>query len=214
MREIDLIIFDFDGTLVDSREDIANAVNFTLRELGLKERGFQEIMSHVGKGLEYLMEKILGEDSISLVAQALAIFKDYYREHFKDNSLLYPGVKEMLEYFKDKNKVVVSNKQRDFVVLTLKGLGADGYFKEIIGGDNGKCVKPNPCPLNDTMQRFGIEKQKTIMVGDMDIDVLAGKEAGTATCAVTYGIGTREQIEKARPDYIIDDIKKLEEIIR
>lgn len=213
MREIDLLIFDLDGTLVDSRTDIANAVNHTLRTLGLPEKSFPEIMSYIGKGLDYMLEKSLGEGDHHRLSQARDIFKGYYRDHFKDNTVLYPGVAQMLDFFEDKTKVVVSNKESNFARLTLRALGVEDHFADILGGDYGKCIKPDPCPLNETVQRFGVEKQKTMMVGDMDIDVLAGKQAQVATCAVTYGIGSREQIEAARPDYIIEDISKLKEII-
>ena len=214
MRLVDLIIFDLDGTLVDSRKDIANAVNFTLRELGLEEKNIQEISSYIGTGVSDLIKKSLDENRDDLFKKALSVFEKYYREHPLDTTRLYPGVKDVLEYFKNKRKVIVTNRKYEFAVLILKTLNVYGYFEEILGGDNLGCLKPSSCNLENVMHKLHMDKEKTLIVGDMDIDILAGKRAGIITCAVTYGIGKKEDILKAKPDYIIDDILGLEEIIK
>jgi len=212
MKYVDLIIFDLDGTLVDSREDIANAVNHTLRKVGLKEKSLSEITSYIGTGMRDLIRKSLGEEC-GLFDKSLSIFEDYYRRHCAECSVLYQGVKEILEHFKDKRKAIVTNRNYKFALLILKALGIYDYFQDIIGGDDIGCMKPSYCPLDSLMQRFNIDREKTIIVGDMHIDILAGKRAGIITCAVTYGIGRKEDIVKAKPDYIIDNILKLKEII-
>ena len=96
----------------------------------------------------------------------------------------------------------------------MKNLGIYDYFEEILGGDDTGCIKPSPCPMDKIIDKFNIDKSKAIVVGDMAIDILAGKNTGVMTCAVTYGIGKKEDILKARPDYIIDDIRKLKGIIK
>lgn len=212
-KPIGLIIFDLDGTLVDSREDIAGAVNFTLKQFGLKEKSLSEITSYIGSGLEELIRKSLGEKKDSLLNEAVSRFEQYYTLHSVDKSRLYPGVKEVLEHFKDKRKSVVTNKKYRFARLALETLGVYGYFEDVLGGDNSGCMKPSSCSLDQTIEKLKVPKEKTIIVGDMDVDILAGKRAGIATCAVTYGIGKKEDILKARPDYIIDNISELKKII-
>jgi len=211
-KNIELIMFDLDGTLIDSMKDIANAGNFTLENFGLAKKSIQEIISYVGEGREYLVKKLLGDNQIFL-NEAISVFGEYYRKHFSDNSVLYPNVKEILEYFKDKKKAVVSNKNRAEVISNLKSLGIYDYFENIIGGDEVEYRKPFPFHLCKTMQKLHINKEKSIMVGDMDIDILAGKNAGILTCAVTYGVSKKEDIIRAEPDFIIDDIGKLRDII-
>lgn len=213
MKYIELIIFDFDGTLADSRDDIVNAVNFTLKDLSLKEKSREEISSYIGRGVGDLIRRALGEGEALLLDKATSVFKEYYTEHNTDNTTLYRNVKEILEHFKDKKKVIVTNRNHEFALTALKNLSIYNYFEDVIGGDDVECAKPSPCPLDKTMQRFNTDRDKTIIVGDMDIDILAGKGAGTVTCAVTYGIGREEDIIKAKPDFIIDDIAKLKDII-
>jgi len=213
MKNIELIIFDLDGTLVDSKKDIANAVNFTLKKLGLPEKSIEKISSYIGGGVEELIRKSLGNERTGILKKALSTFIAYYREHSTDQSRLYPNVSEVLEYFSNKRKALVTNRKVDLAADTLKTLGIRGYFENIIGGDDIGCMKPSSCPLDRTISKLNMDKNKTIIVGDMGIDVVAGKSAGIATCAVTYGIGKKEDIIKAGPDYIIDDIIKLKDII-
>lgn len=213
MRYVELIIFDLDGTLVNSRQDIVNAVNFTLKGFGLEQKSALEISSYIGKGVEELIRKSLDGRQDVLLDRALSMFEQYYKRHSTDSTCLFPNVKEVLEYFRNKRKVIVTNKKYEFALSTLKALGIHSYFENIIGGDDIGCMKPSSCPLDRTMHKLNMDKEKSIMVGDMDIDVLAGKSAGIITCAVTYGIGKKEDIIKAKPDYIIDNLIKLKDII-
>ena len=104
MINVDLMIFDVDGTLIDSRKDIVAAVNFTLKSLGLAEKGFDEIISYIGLGVGYLLKKSVGEENEDLVDKAVTVFKDYYRKHSVDSTRPYPGTIDTLEYFKDNEK--------------------------------------------------------------------------------------------------------------
>ena len=211
-KNIELIMFDLDGTLVDSLKDIANAGNFTLENFGLMRKSVQEITSYVGEGREHLIEKLLG-DNQNFLKEAISVFGEYYKKHASDNSILYPNVKEILEYFKDKKKAVVSNKNYEEVVSNLKFLAIYDYFENVTGGNEVEYRKPSPFHLYKTMQILHVNKEKSIMVGDMDIDILAGKNAGILTCAVTYGVSKKEDIIRAEPNFIIDDIGKLRDII-
>jgi len=213
MEYIDLIIFDLDGTLIDSRRDIANAVNHTLKEVGLEEKSVSEISSYIGTGVEDLIRRSLGKKQDSLFKKALSVFIEYYREHCLDNTYLYSGVKDVLEYFKNKRKVIVTNRRYETAILALRKLGVYNYFEDVLGGDDLGYLKPSSCLLDEVIHRLNIEKERTIIVGDMDVDILAGKRAGITTCAVTYGIGKKGDILKTKPDYIIDNILKLKGII-
>lgn len=212
MRQVELIIFDLDGTLVDSKEAIAKGINFALKKVGLKEKSMGEICSYIGIGVDDLINKSVGKKHLKLFEETKTIFENY-RRNSPDGSRLYPGVKETLEYFKNKTKVILTNGKHEFALLTLNRLGICDYFADIIGGDDLECKKPSPCPLDRITSKFNADKRKTLIVGDMDIDILTGKNAGILTCAVAYGIGKREDIIKANPDYIIDSLLQLEAII-
>jgi len=213
MKEVDLIVFDLDGTLVDSCESISDAVNDMLMKLRLQKKPKEEIRGYIGTGVTDLIKKSLGEGHIDLLDKGLSIFAEYYNNHPTENSRLYPGAKEVLDYFKNKIKLIITNRNLDSARLILKKFGIYNYFEEIMGGDDPSCAKPNACPLNNVMSKLDINKDRAIMVGDMDIDVLAGKAAGITTCAVTYGIGKKEDIIKINPDYLIDNISRLKAII-
>ena len=214
MIDIDLLIFDVDGTLIDSRKDIAKAVNHTLKRLGLKDKSFDEVVSYIVTGMRDLMRRSLGEGNLHLLEKGLDIFKDFYRVHSADETRPYPNVIETLEYFKDKTKAVVSNRDRQFAELTLRLLGLDKYFKRIVGGDDERCIKPMACPLDNILKDFGTDKKKAVIIGDMDLDIISGKNAGVVTCGVTYGIGRPEDILKAEPDFVIDDMSELRGIVK
>lgn len=210
---IDLIIFDLDGTLVDSKDDIVNAVNYTLRRHGLKEKKPAEIVSYIGTGSRELLRKSMDNAVGASLDDVLSTFTGYSIKHCADRSVLYPHVKETLEYFCDKKKTVVTNRIRDSAERLLGALGVRGYFDLIAGGDNINCLKPSPCPLDLMINKLDADKRRVIIVGDMEIDISAGRNADILTCAVTYGLGNKEDILKARPDFVIDDMIELKEII-
>jgi HAD superfamily hydrolase (TIGR01549 family) len=214
MKNIDAIFFDLDGTLVDSREDIVTAVNYTLKEAGVPEKSYEEIISYVGTGVKDLIIKSLGSEYGMLVDRCVEIFTEYFGEHYADKSKLYPNVKEVLEFYKKKKMIVVTNRRTEMTEGTLKKFGIEQYFKKIIGGDDDNCLKPSSCPIEKALSDVANSDEEYLMVGDMDLDVKAGKEAGIYTCAVTYGIGDKADLEKADPDYLIDDMIKLKDLIK
>jgi phosphoglycolate phosphatase len=215
MGEIELIIFDLDGTLIDSRQDIINAANFMLKSLNLEEKPAEEIISYVGRGVDALIADSLGKNADSIKGKALEIFRSYYKQHPADNAYIYPGVCETLDYFRVKEKAVVTNRNHRSAEALLKKMGMANYFKNIIGDDNKICLKPSRCQIDKLLKKLSVEnREKVLMVGDMDIDVFAGKAAGVHTCAVNYGLGKKIDIERAMPDYIIDDMRELKDIIK
>ncbi|MBD3379804.1 MAG: HAD-IA family hydrolase [Candidatus Omnitrophica bacterium] len=209
-ERVDTILFDLDGTLVDSRKDIVAAVNHTLREMGREEKPFELVVSYIGTGSTDLVRKALEDDSDEAVSEGLSIFTRYFGEHFADNTRLFPNVRETLSHFGDKRMMLVTNRRTELTRSTLDKFGLSGFFSEIRGGDDDACLKPTGCPITKVLSGAG---EKAIMVGDMDLDILSGKEAGTLTCGVTYGLGSRKDLRKAGADFVIDDILELKDII-
>jgi phosphoglycolate phosphatase-like HAD superfamily hydrolase len=210
MKKIELIIFDIDGTLVDARRDITDSVNFMLKDLGRGKKSLEQVSSYIGGGVRDLVEKSLGTKEKNAVEKGIEIFSGYYREHFADNSKLYPNVKETLEHFKAKKMAVMTNRKKEFAQKILERMGIDEYFAWIQGADREDCMKPSSCPVDSLKSKFDAPKDRTVLVGDMDIDVNTGKRSGILTCAVTYGIGDKDSLLKARPDFLIDDFGELE----
>ena len=212
-EKIKLIIFDLDGTLVDTKKDISNAINYALRNIGLKEKDVETITSYVGEGLKNTMFKALDMKHEDLLDRSVELFKGYYLKHLVDNALVYPGVLEFLKLSYGIKKAVISNKDTDLCIETLKKLQLGKYFDIILGGDDPKCRKPDPCPLLKVMRTFNIEASSSLIIGDMDCDIIAGKAAKIRTCAVTYGFGKMQDIVKLSPDHIVNNFMDLAEKI-
>ena len=214
MLDIDTIFFDVDGTLVDAKRDISAAMNAALREMSLPERPHEEIISYVGSGVGYLVGRSIGSDDPALVERGVRLYSEHYIRHPADHAFLYPHVTETLDYFSGKTKYILTNRYRSFTVPLLESLGLAHYFAGVISGDDETCVKPSArifeCPVTKPI----FDRDQSIVVGDMDVDIQVGKNAGMKTCWVTYGLGKREDVEKLRPDYTISDIAELRQIIK
>jgi phosphoglycolate phosphatase len=214
MVDIETIIFDVDGTLVDSRKDIVKAVHHALRAVGLEEKSSDQIITTLGMDIEDFILKCIGRRHRNLLHDAVDSFTEYFLKHAADESKLYPHVKEVLRYFQYKRKFVVTNRKKNITKATLKKLGVMNYFEDIFGADDETCMKPSVCPIDRLSARHGFVKEKTMIVGDMDIDIMTGKNFGIKTCWVSYGLGKKEDVEGLRPDFTVDDIRELERIIR
>jgi len=141
----------------------------------------------------------------------MGLFLEHYENHLLETTVLYPHVHETLDYFEKKTKVVVSNKLHRFTVSVLKGLGIGTCFDAILGGDSVAQKKPDPEALNRVLCAFGVSPVMALMVGDGSTDIEAGKRAGVYTCGVTYGLGKKEELIEARPDLLVDDLRRLTE---
>ncbi|MFQ5840298.1 MAG: HAD family hydrolase [Candidatus Methylomirabilales bacterium] len=208
-RSVDLILFDLDGTLVDSLADLTAAVNHTLREYGRFPLDPCLVREYVGDGVRKLMERSLaGEDPASL-DRAVAQFRTYYGSHLLDHTRLYPGVAEVLQHFTEKVKAVVTNKPQEFSLKILEGLGIAQHFAMVVGGDSGQEQKPHPQPAQHILTGLGVGAARTAMVGDSPVDIEMAKRAGLFACAVTYGLRSREELQAAGPDLLLDDLREL-----
>ncbi len=208
-KQIDLVMFDLDGTLADTGQDLANAVNHTRSLLRLPPLEDRLVYSHVGRGVEHLLRSSLPRGHCDRFQEVMALFLAYYEHHLLDTTVLYPHVRETLDYFGKKRRVVVSNKPYRFTVSVLKGLGIESRFDAILGGDSVAQKKPDPQPLQHVLAAFGVRPVKALMVGDGDTDIEAGKKAGVCTCGVTYGLGKRDDLIEAGPDIIVDTLEEL-----
>jgi phosphoglycolate phosphatase len=203
------LVFDLDGTLVDSKQDLALSVNAMLAEMGLAPLGLDLITSYVGHGVTMLMRRALGTYATDEnVEKGLAFFLNYYRDHMLDNTAPYPGVSEALEKLAGHKMAVLTNKPVNFSREMLTRLGFAPYFAYIYGGNSFPQKKPDPTGLHKLMQDLKISASETLMVGDSDTDILTGRNAGVWTCGVTYGFGA-PTLQKVSPDLVIDDMREL-----
>lgn len=214
MASFDTILFDVDGTLIDATSDIANSVNYALRILKRPELPKETIVSYIGTGVKDLIRKSIGTDDDALIEKGTKLYVDYYIAHAVNETVLYPHVIDILEYLKGKRKFIFTNRYASFADVSLRAMGIRHYFEAIIGGDDESCIKPLACSVDRVVERFGIDKNKSLIVGDMDVDVMAGNNSGVRVCWVTYGLGKIEDVAPLKPEYIIDDLIELKEIIK
>ena len=210
---MELLVFDLDGTLVDSELDLANSVNATLEKIGRKPLSVELIASYIGQGVIVLISRSLGgEASQELVEQATEIFLEHYRRHMLDNTATYPGVREALAELEGRKMAVLTNKPVRFSRDMLKGLGLAERFLQIYGGNSFETKKPDPFGLNRLMEETGAAASGTLMIGDSVSDVLAGRNAGAWTCGVNYGFGA-PTLDEAPPDIRINDLRELPKLL-
>lgn len=203
------MIFDLDGTLVDSKTDLASSVNAMRQRMGFAPLAHDLIASYVGHGVTILVRRVLGEQATEEeVERGMAIFLDYYGLHMLDNTTIYPGVREALEELGDRRLAVLTNKPLHFSREMLQRLGIAGSFSFIYGGNSFSQKKPDPVGVRTLMSDTGIPASQTLMVGDSDTDVLTGRNAGVWTCGVTYGFGAHT-LENTPPDIVLDDLRDL-----
>jgi phosphoglycolate phosphatase len=208
-KHVRLLVFDLDGTLVDSKQDLALSVNAMRTEMGLAPLALDLIASYVGHGVNLLVRRSLGSRATSEnVEKGLAFFLAYYRDHMLDNTAPYPGVAEALEKLSGHKMAVLTNKPVIFSREMLTRLGFAPYFAYIYGGNSFPQKKPDPIGLHRLMEDLQISARETLMVGDSDTDVLTGRNAGVLTCGVTYGFGAHT-LEQVSPDLVIDDLREL-----
>jgi phosphoglycolate phosphatase len=207
MKPVELLIFDLDGTLVSSAHDIAAAVNYTLTALKKPPLRMNDVMNLVGDGVEKLVAGSIGDAYPERFREALEIFSAYYAEHLLDATDLYPGVEDILEHFRLKNKVIITNKRINFTQKITDGLGISPYFDEIIGADSLPYKKPDARLLLPLLDRFGVGCEQTVVIGDGINDILLAKNAGAISCALLGGLTAEAILRKLEPDFVCNDIR-------
>lgn len=208
---VDLLIFDLDGTLIESKWDIATCVNLTLGELGLPLRTQEEIFGFVGDGIKRLLRLAVGESNQSRYEDALRVFRGHYLEHCLDRTRYYPGIEAVLAHFARKHKAVATNKSIEYTRVILNGLGIHHYV-HVVGGDEGFGLKPEPGMLLAIMEKLGVPKERAVLIGDSTNDIKGGHNAGMKVCAVGYGMGNREKMAACEPEWFIETPEELTEV--
>lgn len=209
LSRIRLLIFDLDGTLVDSETDLTLSVNAVREQMGFGPLPRATVSSYVGQGVTTLMQRAMGDAATpESLEKAVNLFLDYYRLHMLDNTVPYPGVRESLEELKGRNLAVLTNKPVRFSRDLLAGLEMAHYFSAIYGGNSFAQKKPDPVGVVKLMSDTGFSKEQTMIVGDSDTDVLTGRNAGVWVCGVTYGLGSHT-LETTPPDVIVGDLRDL-----
>jgi len=205
----ELLIFDLDGTLIDSKEDIAAALNQTLSERGRPTLAREEIYAHVGNGVYNLIEGAVEAAGGDQVAAALAHFMAVYDARLLERTHLYAGAREVVDHFAGVPLALITNKSMRFTRPILDGLGVAHWFDPILARDTLPECKPHPGPLLHCIEAHGVDPTRTWMVGDGATDIDAGHAAGVRTIGCLYGFRTEEEVVSARPDALIRDLRDL-----
>lgn len=208
-----VLIFDLDGTLVDSKQDLTASVNYIRQRFDLPLLTEEEIARFIGDGALMLIRRALAANATEENVQAgLQMFLSYYRAHMLDNTVLYPGVRETLEKLNGCKLAVLTNKPARFSCAMLDGLGIYHHFSAIYGGNSFDRKKPDPVGIYQILSDTKGQREKTWMIGDSAVDVMTGRNAGVTTCGVTYGYAT-DTFKTAPPDVLIDDFSQLESLV-
>jgi phosphoglycolate phosphatase len=211
--DCDLLIFDLDGTLIDTVADLAQAVNYCLRSLGFKERSFENIRSFIGDGVRNLLQRAFASEDVELIETALENFRVYYRDHLCDYSQIYSGIDDVLDYYEKKKLAILTNKTQEFADELLKKTGLFHRFQIVIGGGSGYAYKPDPESIMAILNRLKVAPTRAMIIGDSPNDVKAGKSAGIRTCAASYGYNPQESLYEQKPDIIIDHPRELKQYV-
>lgn len=218
------LFFDLDGTLIDSKLDLALSVNAALGHMGRARLPHEMIFGFVGQGAPTLIQRALGaspdggphaEPTDAEIEQGLRFFLQHYREHMLDNTVFYPGVREGLERLSAQGHAmaVLTNKPERISKMILKGLGVDALFRYVYGGNSFERKKPDPMGVNILLRDFALAPQQAMMVGDSEIDVLTARNSGIWCCGVTYGLGSH-LLREYPPDLVLDTLEALPRHLR
>ena len=216
--DIQLLIFDLDGTLVDSRLDLTHSVNAMLRKFGRVELPMEVVESYVGDGAPMLVRRAMGDpDDGNLMREALEYFILYYREHKLDNTRVYEGVQKSLETLRNsgngRKMAVLSNKPVNPSRDICKALGLAPFFVQVYGGNSFPTKKPDPQGALALCSEAGVHPREAVIIGDSDIDVLTGQNSGMWTVGVNYGF-MPERLKMTPPDVLVDRPSELPEIFK
>jgi phosphoglycolate phosphatase len=213
---IKLVIFDLDGTLIDSRLDLVHSVNAALRHIGRPELPDDVIASYVGDGAPILIQRALGGEAAdeALIRKGLEFFLSYYREHKLDHTTVYPGIPEALAAIQSsangapRTMAVLSNKPVNPSRAILDALGLRRFFSQVYGGNSFATKKPDPEGARKLLEESGVGPEQAAIVGDSHVDVRTGRNAGLWTIGVSYGFATHT-LENEPPDVLVEDPREV-----
>jgi phosphoglycolate phosphatase len=224
-HRIRLLVFDLDGTLIDSRLDLIHSVNAMLRHMGRPELDGDVIASYVGDGAPALVRRALDNtDDEAELRAALEYFLGYYRVHKLDHTTVYEGIPELLAGLANlPNRVNWNGVQRQMGVLSnkpvnpsrdiVRALGLAHFFVSVYGGNSFTTKKPDPLGVRTILEETNVAADEALIIGDSSVDVLTGQNAGLWTCGVTYGFAPHT-LEEVPPDVLVDSPRELEELLQ
>ncbi|MCU1284377.1 MAG: putative phosphoglycolate phosphatase [Acidobacteriales bacterium] len=213
--KLKLLIFDLDGTLVDSRKDLANSINAMLQNYHRPQLADDTIATYIGDGAPTLVRRSLGfiddhalnHKEEEFIEDALVFFLEYYREHKLDFTYVYDGVIDALQQIAAANNgmtmSVLSNKPVNPSRAIVNALGLKDFFRSVYGGNSFETKKPDPLGVNTLLREAGVSAEEAVIIGDSDIDMLTGRNAGIWSCGVTYGLSP-ETLARTPGDVMVD----------
>ncbi len=210
MARFQHLIFDLDGTLVDTRADLAAAANVMLERFGLPPQSVEQVSAHIGQGTHALVKRVLGPEHAHLSQDGFTLFMRYYTRHLTDQSLVYPGIPRVLAAVQARGAVlsVLTNKPQAASRGILSGLGLLPFFAVLVGGDTLPSTKPDPSGVWHLQRLSQVSLAQTVLVGDSSIDMQTGRAAGISTCGVGWGLGA-EGLAEHVPEFVVDSAEDL-----
>jgi phosphoglycolate phosphatase len=212
------MLFDLDGTLIDSKTDLAHSINLMLADLDRPPLDEAIVGGFVGDGVRVLVRRCLTASEPdhqppeeALHERGIALMHSHYADEMFRTTHLYPKVAETLAAFDNKRKAIVTSKEVRFTKIILDHFDIARYFDAIVGGDTTPARKPDPRPVLEAIRLLGGSAAEAIMIGDSENDINAGRRAGTRTCGVTFGFRTTEQLRTSEPDVMIDRFDHLKD---
>lgn len=204
------LIFDLDGTLVDTQADLAAAANYMLAQFGLPTQSVEHLASYIGQGARVFVERVLGPEHASLTSSGFVLFMEFYGEHLIDQSVVYPGIHKVLTRAQNHGMVlsVLTNKPETLSRAILSELGLLPFFGRVVGGDTLPVKKPAPQGVFHLQRMTDVALSETLLIGDSAIDMQAGQAAGIATCGVRWGFDA-DGVTKYDPEFVADTADEL-----
>ncbi|WP_069997401.1 HAD family hydrolase [Cellulosilyticum sp. I15G10I2] len=211
-----LVIFDLDGTLLDTLTDLAYAGNYVLRQWGFEEHLVDNYKNYIGNGVYKLVERMLPEEcrNEKMIEKARGIFEEYYKVHSLDHTKPYEGIITLLHTLKEQGVLMaVASNKPDIYTKELVGLMFEDKITLAFGQRIGVIPKPDPQVILDILEHFKVDKSECIYIGDSDVDMYTAKNAGVTSVGVLWGYRTREELIESGAHYIVSEVKGLEELI-
>jgi phosphoglycolate phosphatase len=214
-RDYNVIIFDLDGVVIDSCQDIIDSAKYVMNYYGYEIKEDSFIRSCIGGGAKNLLGRCMEFKDMNVPKDILLRFKEYYFENCANKTTLYPGVKEILEYLACKGKTIAlaTYKVRSATLKILDSFGITYYFSVIVTADDVKNPKPHRECVDKILTKLSVLPEKAVIIGDTKTDISTGKNAGIDTCGVLYGFGTEEEVTASGPDYVIKNLSEIKRII-
>jgi len=208
-------LFDLDGTLIDSKKDIAAAANAARTHFEMPALPLEVVVGYIGWGIEHLNRQALETEDPKKLAEGLEVLKNYYRDHCADQTIVFPGVRELLDFLKGRGVKLglVSNKPHEFTLITLDKLNLSSYFGISLGADPTQKNKPHPDPLIKALKELETMPEDAVMIGDSPVDAQAAQAVPMRVGLVSHGFVERVYLEEAKPNWLVNSLSDFIDIL-